>query len=134
MASKKLAREAKKRTQEAISGGSVAQPPHRGGQGRAEAPQDTENGGAPQVNNMNAQMAQLLATLNQNPAVAAALATAGTQNHPALGPFAIGCITDNRQSHSAAWMCLTNTPRDAEPILDFYVILQFRSRLISLFL
>jgi len=46
----------------------------------------------------------------------------------------IGCVTDNRQTHSATRMCLTNTLRDAEPILDFEVILQFRSRLISLFL
>jgi len=36
--------------------------------------------------------------------------------------------------HSATWTCLTNTPRDTEPILDFEVILQFRSRSISLFL
>jgi len=47
---------------------------------------------------------------------------------------AIGCITDDRQTHRTARTCLTDTPRDAEPILDFEVILQFRSRLISLFL
>jgi len=46
----------------------------------------------------------------------------------------IGCIVDDRQMPSATRTCLTNTPRDAEPILDFEVILQFRSRLISLFL
>jgi len=27
----------------------------------------------------------------------------------------IGCITDNRQMHSATRTCLTNTPRDAKP-------------------
>jgi len=27
----------------------------------------------------------------------------------------IGCITDDRQTHSATRTCLTNTPRDAEP-------------------
>jgi len=46
----------------------------------------------------------------------------------------IGCVTDDRQTHSATRTCLTNTPRNAELILDFEVILQFRSRLISLFL
>jgi len=50
-----------------------------------------------------------------------------------LGVF-IGCIMDNRRTHGATRTCLTNTPRDAELILDFEVILQFRSRLISLFL
>jgi len=27
----------------------------------------------------------------------------------------IGCIADDRQTHSATRTCLTNTPRDAEP-------------------
>jgi len=27
----------------------------------------------------------------------------------------IGCVTDDRQTHSATQTCLTNTPRDAEP-------------------
>jgi len=46
----------------------------------------------------------------------------------------VGCVTDDRQTHGATQMCITNTPRDAEPTLDFEVILQFRSGLISLFL
>ena len=46
----------------------------------------------------------------------------------------IGCVMDNRQMHGATRTCLTKTPRDVELILDFEVILQFRSRLISLFL
>jgi len=29
----------------------------------------------------------------------------------------LGCITDDRQTHSATRTCLTNTPRDAEPFL-----------------
>jgi len=37
---------------------------------------------------MNAQMADLLAQLNQNPRIAAAIAEAGAHNHPALGPLA----------------------------------------------
>ena len=46
----------------------------------------------------------------------------------------VGCVIDNRQMHGATWACLTNTPRDAALTLDFEVILQFRSRIISLFL
>jgi len=46
----------------------------------------------------------------------------------------VGCITDGRQMRGATRACLTNTPRDTELILDFEVILQFRSRLISLLL
>jgi len=45
----------------------------------------------------------------------------------------IGCVTDDRQTHGATRTCLTNTLRDGELILDFEVILQLRSRLISLF-
>jgi len=37
---------------------------------------------------MNVQMADLLAQLNQNPRIAAALADAGAHDHPALGPLA----------------------------------------------
>ena len=37
---------------------------------------------------MNAQMANLLTQLNQNPCIAAALADAGAHNQPALGPLA----------------------------------------------
>jgi len=84
MARTKRDRAAKKHAQAAIAGGTVAQPARRRGQGRAEAPQDAENGEAPGINNVNAQMAELLATLNQNSALAAARA----HNHPALGPLA----------------------------------------------
>jgi len=45
MVRKKLAQEAKKRAQEALSGGGEAQPARRRGQGRAEVPQEEENGG-----------------------------------------------------------------------------------------
>jgi len=37
---------------------------------------------------MNLTMAQLLAQLNENPQIAAALADSGAHNHPALGPLA----------------------------------------------
>jgi len=37
---------------------------------------------------MNLTMAQLLAQLNQNPRIAAAIADAGAHNHPFLGPLA----------------------------------------------
>ena len=37
---------------------------------------------------MNAEIVDLLAQLNQNPRIAAALAEAGAHNHPALGPLA----------------------------------------------
>jgi len=40
------------------------------------------------MNNMNVQMAQLLAQLNQKPQVAATFAAAGAHNDPALGPLA----------------------------------------------
>jgi len=46
----------------------------------------------------------------------------------------VGCIVDDRQTPRATRTCLTNRPRDAKLTLDFEVILQFRSRLISLFL
>jgi len=38
-------------------------------------------------------------------------------------PAAIGCIADDRQTHSATRTHLTNTPIDAKPSLDFEVIL-----------
>jgi len=87
MARTKRDRAAKKHAQTALSGGGEAQPAHRRGQARAEAPQDEENG-APRVDNMNVTMAQLLAQLNKNPRIAAALADTGAHNHPALGPLA----------------------------------------------
>ena len=43
---------------------------------------------------MNTQMADLLAQLNQNPRIAAALAEVGAHNHPALGPLA-GAVAPN---------------------------------------
>ena len=46
----------------------------------------------------------------------------------------VGCVADDRQRHGDTRACLTNTLRDAELILDFEVILQFRSGSISLFL
>jgi len=46
----------------------------------------------------------------------------------------VGSVVDDRLTHSATRTCPTNAPRDAKPILDFEVILQFRSSLISLFL
>jgi len=61
MARKNPTRAAKKRAQETLSGGGEAQPPRRGGQGRAQAPQDAENGAPPRVNDVNLAMAQLLA-------------------------------------------------------------------------
>jgi len=76
MARTKRDRAAKKCAQEALSGGAVAQLARCGGQGRAPAPQDDENGGLPHVNIMNAQMADLLAQLYQNSRIAAALADA----------------------------------------------------------
>ena len=92
MARTRRERAAKKRAQEAISGGGDAQPVartgRRGGQGRAQEPQDAENGGAPRINRMNLTMHQLLAQLNQDPRIAAAIADAGAHNHPALGPLA----------------------------------------------
>jgi len=81
MAHKNPGREAKKRAQAAISGGSVAQPPRRG------TPR-CRKWWSPRVNDMNVQMAQLLAQLNQNPQIAAALADARAHNHPALRPLA----------------------------------------------
>jgi len=80
-------RAAKKRSQAALSGGGEAQPACRRGQRRADAPQDEENG-APRVNNMNLTMAQVLAKLNENPRIAAALADTRANNHPAVGPLA----------------------------------------------
>jgi len=59
MACTKQDREAKKRAQAATAGGTAAQPACRRGQGRAEAPQDAENGEAPGINNVNAQMAEV---------------------------------------------------------------------------
>ena len=49
------------------------------------------------------------------------------------GTLIVGCITDDRQTHGATQTCLTNTPRDAELILEFEVKLKYKSRLISLF-
>jgi len=84
---------AKRQAQAAMSSAAAAQRPPRGGQGGAQEPQNAENGGAPRVYNMNVQMAHLLATLNQKPQLAAALAASGAHNHPALGSLA-GQVTD----------------------------------------
>jgi len=67
MARTKRDRAAKMRAQEVISGGGAAQPAaqpaRRGGQGRAEVPQDSENDRLLSINCMNLAMAQLLAQL-----------------------------------------------------------------------
>jgi len=76
MARTQRSRETKKRAQAAISGGAVAQPTQparRRGQGRAPVPQDDKNGAPPRLEIMNTQLADLLAQLNQNPRMAAAL-------------------------------------------------------------
>jgi len=49
--------------------------------------------------------------------------------------MAIGCITDDRQTRSERHPDVPNQHAERRrAILDFEVILQFRSRLISLFL
>jgi len=72
-------------------------------------------------------------TSQQDPVAASFWTSVFDQNWIRQGE-GVGCIADDRWTHGATRACLTNTPRGVELILDFEVILQFRSRSISLFL
>ena len=79
-------RASKRRAQEAIAGASQGQRPRRGGQGRARGGQnEADEVPAPQ-DQVQAQMAQLLGILNQNPDMAARLVDAGANNRGQIAP------------------------------------------------